>query len=83
LALQYLGSKASPKTGFDRPEVLKYYEEHKEEFVTPSGYKPFEAVQEDIKTRLKDMLFQKSVKALLDDLREKAKIERFSDKFVR
>jgi parvulin-like peptidyl-prolyl isomerase len=32
LGQQYLGSKALPKTGFDRPDVLKYYQEHKEEY---------------------------------------------------
>ena len=32
LGQQYLGSKALPKTGFDRPDVLKYYQEHKEDY---------------------------------------------------
>jgi hypothetical protein len=32
LEKQYLGSKALPKSGFDRPEVLKYYQEHKEDY---------------------------------------------------
>ena len=80
LAQQYLGTMVLPKTGFDRPDLLKYYDEHKEDFVTSSGLQPFAAVQEDIKTRLKNALFRKAAKALLDDLREKAAIERFTDK---
>jgi peptidyl-prolyl cis-trans isomerase C len=183
LGQQYLGSKALPKTGFDRPDVLKYYQEHKEDYAiraqakweqirflytknggqegarkkaeailerlengeefaaiarecsdgptasskgglrgwttegtlkdkeieralysqpvgkigppietedsieivrvierTPSGYQSFEAVQEDIKTSLKNKLYQKAVVALIKELKEKATIETFLEK---
>jgi len=182
LAQNYLGSKAMPKSGFDRPDVLKYYQEHKEDYAiraqakwdqinlkfaknggqagtrkkahqilqrldagedfaeiakefsngpmasnggkrgwttegslankaieqalyelplgeisdpieskdaidivrvvdrTDSGYQPFAAVQEDIKTQLKNLQWQKATKALLEELREKATIETFIDK---
>ncbi len=183
LAQQYLGSKALPKTGFDRPDVLKYYQEHKEDYAIraqakweqirlsyfknggkegarkmaeaiverlengeefaaiarecsdgptaasrggvrgwttegtlkdkeieqalyeqpvgeigrpietqdsleivrvieriPSGYQPFEMVQEDIKTTIKNNLWQKATKALIKDLKDQATIETFIDK---
>ena len=31
-AQQYIGAKVMPKTGFDRPDLLKYYKEHKEDY---------------------------------------------------
>jgi parvulin-like peptidyl-prolyl isomerase len=182
MAQQFLGSKAMPKSGFDRPDILKYYQEHKEDYAiraqakweqinlkfasnggpeatrrkakkllqrldagedfaaiarefsngpmaskggkrgwttagslankgieqalyelplaeisdlieskdaidivrvvdrTDSGYQSFAAVQDDIKTHLKNLEWQKATKALLDDLYEKATIEKFIDK---
>ncbi|MBI3862996.1 MAG: peptidylprolyl isomerase [Planctomycetia bacterium] len=32
LAQQYIGAKVMPKSGFDRPDLLKYYNEHKEDY---------------------------------------------------
>ncbi len=32
LAHQYLGAKVMPKEGFDRPDALKYYNDHKREY---------------------------------------------------
>jgi parvulin-like peptidyl-prolyl isomerase len=43
-------------------------------------YQAFAAVQEDIKTHLKNVQWQKATKSLLEDLREKATIETFIDK---
>jgi len=183
LGQQYLGSKALPKNGFDRPDILNYYQEHKQSYFipaqakwehirisfaknggkdgarnqadkiierlendedfaaiarecsngptasskgglrgwttqgtlketeieqalfeqpvgeigrpietddsieivrvierVPSGYQPFELVQDDIRTTLKNNLWQKAVKALIKDLKEKATIETFIDK---
>jgi hypothetical protein len=39
LAQQYLGAKCLPKTGFDPPDVLKYYQEHKEDYAIPAKTK--------------------------------------------
>ena len=39
LAHQYLGTKALPKAGFDRPDVLKFYHEHKENYAIPARAK--------------------------------------------
>jgi len=47
---------------------------------TPSAYQSFLSVQDDIKAQLKNALWQKSTKALLNDLREKATIESFIDR---
>jgi|GEM_PF-5390872 len=183
LGQQYLGAKALPKNGFDRPDILKYYQEHKKKYFIPaqakwehirisyaknggkegaskiadkiierlendedfsaiarecsngptasskgglrgwttqgtlkekeveqalyaqpvgeigppietqdsfeiirvieripSGYQPFEMVQEDIKSTIKQNLWQKATKALIQDLKEKATIESFIDK---
>lgn len=183
LAQQYLGSKVLSKAGFDRPDLLKYYKEHKQDYAIPAqakweqihlkysknggkqktrekaaeirerlengedfaelarefsngpnaakrggargwttrgalkdeainealfeqsvdeigplvegeegidiirvlerteaGYKPFAAVQEDIKVHLKNESFKKASKALLDELTEKATIVKFTDK---
>ncbi|HEY2252313.1 MAG TPA: peptidylprolyl isomerase, partial [Planctomycetaceae bacterium] len=183
LGHQYLGAKVLPKKGFDRPDVLKYYHEHKENYAIraqakweqirisyaknggkegarkkadkilerlendedfaaiarecsdgptassrgglrgwttrgtlnvkeieqalyeqpvgeigppietqdsleivrvieriPKAYQPFELVQDDIKTTLKNDLWQKATKALIKDLKEKATIETFIDK---
>jgi parvulin-like peptidyl-prolyl isomerase len=32
LAMQYIGAKVMPKSGFDRPDLLKYYREHKQDY---------------------------------------------------
>jgi parvulin-like peptidyl-prolyl isomerase len=182
MAQQFLASKATPKSSFDRPDILRYYQEHKEDYAiraqakweqinlkfasnggpeatrrkakkllqrldagedfaviakefsngpmaskggnrgwttagslankgieqalyelplgeisdlieskdaidivrvvdrTESGYQSFAAVQEDIKTHLKMQAWQKATKALLEDLQEKATIEKFIDK---
>ena len=46
----------------------------------PSTYESFPAVEDDIRTTLKNHLWQKASRALVKDLREKATIETFIDK---
>ena len=46
----------------------------------PSAYESFPAVEDDIRTTLKNDLWQKASRALVKDLREKASIETFIDR---
>jgi parvulin-like peptidyl-prolyl isomerase len=39
LAQQYIQTKVMPKSGFDRPDLIKYYNEHKEDFEIPAQAK--------------------------------------------
>lgn len=47
---------------------------------TEAGYQPFEEVQEDIKTHLRNSLGQKQIEEFLQQLRENAAIEDFTDR---
>lgn len=39
LAQQYLATRASPKTGFDRPEIYEHFQNNKEKFAIPGRVK--------------------------------------------
>ena len=47
---------------------------------TDAGYQKFDEVQEDIKNHLKNTLFQRRVNELIEELTEKATIEKFTEK---
>jgi hypothetical protein len=39
LAEQYLASEATPRSGFDRPDLVRYYQEHIEDYTVPAQVK--------------------------------------------
>ncbi len=69
--LQEIGSPIEGKEAIDIVRVVDR---------TAAGYKPFSAVQDDIKAHLKDEEWTKASKALFQDLNEHATIVKMTDK---